>query len=252
MLDKCLSFPKLTLRVHQVSFSKWSVPGRGTLRLLWMVDIEGGVGKREPDALVTKRIKELSTEWMKSSNTQLISKVSGSYPQILLEHLPVTKGTLEIPWPLPFKVKQLKPSLNKDLSLFPSDTSRAEVILASYRPSKYTGALEVGQLVINLITCQERGWWARLPYSDHTQKTQKPKLSHDIWLKSVYIQPWTCVLAMRSLSISERPSIQEANETSHRAGTRNEYMRNTTPNPPPSLPPPFLLEEASSAFAFDN
>lgn len=172
--------------------------------------------------------------WMKSSNTQLISKVSGSYPQILLEHLPGMKGALEIPWPPPFKVKQPKPSLNKDLALFPSDTSRAEVILASCRPSKYTGALEVGQLVINLITCQERGWWARLPYSDHTQRTQKPKLSHDIWLKSVYIQPWTCVLAVRSLSISERPSIQEANETSHRAETRNEYMCNTAR--PPARP----------------
>lgn len=52
---------------------------------------------------------------------------------------------------------------------------------------------------------------------------------------------------MRSLSISERPSIQEANETSRRAGTRNEYMRNTA-HPPPQ----FILEEASSAFAFDS
>lgn len=92
-----------------------------------MVDIAGGVGKREPDALVTKRIKELSTEWTESSNAQLISKVSGSYPQIWPEHLPGTKGELEIPWPPQFKVNQPKPSLNKDLSLFPSDTSRAEV-----------------------------------------------------------------------------------------------------------------------------
>lgn len=230
MLDKCLSFPELTLWVHQISFSKWSVPGRGTLRLLWIVDIVGGVGKREPEALVTKRIKELSTEWIESSNIQLISKVSGSYPQIIPEHLSGTKGTLEIPWPPPFKVRQPKPSLNKDLSLsFHLIPAELRSLLASCRPSKYTGAHEVGQLVINLITCQKHGWRARLPYSDHTQKTQKPKLSHDIWLKSVYIQPWTCVLAMRSLSISEQPSIQEANETSRRAGTGNEYMRNTAP-----------------------
>lgn len=44
---------------------------------------EGGE-KWEPDSLVTKGITELSIEWMESSETPLISKVSRAYPQYLL------------------------------------------------------------------------------------------------------------------------------------------------------------------------
>lgn len=59
--------------------------------------------------------------------------------------------------------------------------------LASFKsPSKcsYTGAYR-GQLVVNLIVCQKCGWQARLPYSNHTQKTQKSKLLPDTQLLSV-------------------------------------------------------------------
>ena len=41
------------------------------------------------------------------------------------------------------------------------------------------------RMVVNLTACQKCGWQARLPYSNHTQKTQKSKLLPDIQLKSV-------------------------------------------------------------------
>lgn len=77
-----LSFPEMTLWAHKITFARWNVSGTGTLKPSWMVAIAEGGEKRDPDSLVTEGITELFIEWMESSETQLIPKVSRSYPQI--------------------------------------------------------------------------------------------------------------------------------------------------------------------------
>lgn len=95
-----LSFPEMPLWAHKITFAKWSVSGRGTLRPSWMVAFAEGGEKWEPDSLVTEGITELSIECMESSETPRISKVSRAYPQILTEHLLVARWTPDtMPWP---------------------------------------------------------------------------------------------------------------------------------------------------------
>lgn len=171
----------MTLWAHKITFAKWSVSGRGTLRPSWMVAIAEGGEKWEPDSLVTKGITELSIEWMESSETPLMSKVSRAYPQILTEHLLVARWTPgAISWPGSPTSEPLS------MDLISSDNSSSDVTLGFLHMSfKVLIHRSPQRAVVNLIPCQKRGWQARLLFSNHTQKTQKSKLLPDIQLKSV-------------------------------------------------------------------
>lgn len=95
---------------------------------------------------------------MGSSEPQLISKVSGSYPQIFTEHLLIASVLLM----RLFHLLHSSPSspntelLSTDLT--PSDNSTAVTFGFLRKPFNisHTGAHR-GQFVVNLITCQERG-----------------------------------------------------------------------------------------------
>lgn len=237
-----LSFPELTLWAHKTGFAKWSVSGRGTLRPSWMVGILGGGEKREPDSLVTKRIKELSMEWMESSETQLISKVIGFHPQTFATCCRCTlMRLLHLLHPKP---SGPDPEL-LSMALTPSDNSTHDVIFGFFQKSFKTLKHRSLQRTVSCKPHRLPKMWVagQTPLlKSHSENTEIQAVAWYSTNECLDSMLGLCS-CMRSLFIYEQSSTQEVTVTRCPAETASECT---------FRPLIFLLEEASSIFLFDR